>query len=237
MAETDRKTKSVDAVIRALSILKLFDQTTQDLTLAEISRRTGMVKSTALRMLVSLADEQLITVTADKRYALGPEVYRLGKAYSAGFNLETHVRPAMQDLVKDVNECVSFFQRIGNRRMCLFREDSDHLLREHVAEGDTVSLDKGAAGRVLTSFAKQDAALPAALATLESLPFVSLGERDAEITGIAAPIFSGAQGLVGALTISGPKSRLTEDYIVTLKPRVLHAAAAVSRKLGARFYG
>ncbi|SDH98433.1 IclR family transcriptional regulator [Alloyangia pacifica] len=235
--QIERKTKSVEAVIRALQVLKLFDKSTQELSLAEISRRTGMVKSTALRMLVSLAEEQMVTVTADRKYALGPEIYRLGKAYTSGFNLESHVRPAMQQLVLDANECVSFFQRIGNRRMCLFREDSDHLLREHVAEGDTVSLDRGAAGRVLTTFPKQDPNLTAPLRTLEQLPLVSIGERDAEINGLAAPVFSAAQGLVGALTISGPKSRLTESYIEELKPKVLRTAANLSARLGARFYG
>lgn len=231
------KTKPVDAVIRALQILKTFDHTAPELSLAEVCRRTGTVKSTALRMLISLAQEGLITVTPDRRYALGPELYWLGKCYADSFRLEDHVRPVMKDLVASAQECVSFFQRVGNKRMCLFREDSAQILREHVAEGDTVSLDKGAAGRVLTHFAKYDSMTPSPARTLESLPFVSIGERDSEIGGIAAPVFSNATGLVGAITISGPLSRLTQSRIDGLKPLVYASAAELSGKLGARFYG
>lgn len=234
---SELKTKSVDAVVRALQILKSFDTNAKDMSLADICRRTGIVKSTTLRMLLSLAEEGMVTITPDRRYALGPELYRLGKRYADNVDFEDHIRPVMKDLVASTQECVSFFQRVGNKRMCLFREDSDQLLREHVAEGDTVSLDKGAAGRVLTHFTKHDALTPAPGKTLESLPFVSIGERDAEIGGIAAPVFSNVAGLVGAMTISGPLTRLTPSRIAALQPLVYEAAARVSKALGARFYG
>lgn len=233
----DLKTKPVDAVVRALQILKSFDTNAKDMSLAELCRRTGIVKSTTLRMLLSLAEEGMITITPDRRYALGPELYRLGKRYADSVEFEDHIRPVMKELVASTQECVSFFQRVGNKRMCLFREDSDQLLREHVAEGDTVSLDKGAAGRVLTQFAKHDAMTLGPAKTLESLPFISIGERDSEIGGIAAPVFSNVTGLVGAMTISAPLTRLSESRIATLRPLVYAAAARVSKALGARFYG
>lgn len=236
-ATTELKTKSVDAVVRALRILKIFDHGAPELSLAEISRRTGFVKSTCMRMLLSLAEEGLISVTPERRYTLGPEVYRLGKCYSGGFRLESHVRPVMKSLVAETNECVSFFQRVGNRRMCLFREDSEQVLREHVAEGDTVTLDRGAAGRVLMQFARVDAMQAAPAEVLADLPFVSIGERDSEIAGVSAPVFSNAAGLVGAIAISGPLSRLTPDRIAVLAPRISDAAILLSHRLGARFYG
>ncbi len=37
---------------------------------------------------------------------------------------------------------------------------------------------------------------------------MSYGERDAEITAVACPVFGARQQLVGALTVSGPKSRI-----------------------------
>ncbi len=235
-AVADLKTKPVDAVIRALQILKTFDHQAPTMSLAEVCRRTGTVKSTTLRMLLSLAEEGLITVTPERRYTLGPVLYRLGKCYAANFRLEDHVRPVLKELVAHSEESVSFYQRVGNKRICLFRENCAQILREHVSEGETLALDKGAEGRVLTQFAKYDAMMPAPAKILGSLPLVSVGERDPGIGGIASPVFSSADGLVGAMTISGPITRLTPARIKALRPIMYEANAQLSRSLGARFY-
>lgn len=230
------KTKPVDAALRALKILKVFNHRTPQLTLSQISQQCGMVKSTTLRMLLSLVEEGFITVDIDKRYMLGPEVFRLGSCYAGSFELEPHIRPVMKTLVEQTGECVSFFQRVGDKRMCLFRENSHQVLREHVAEGDTVVLDRGAAGRVLLDFAGFNGDHRSQPGILDSLPYVSHGERDAGIGGLAAPVFSGFKGLLGAITISGPVSRLTPERIRELRKSVFSAAAQISAELGARFY-
>lgn len=230
------KTKPVDAAVRALKILRIFSHRSVELSLHEISERTGLAKSTALRMLLSLIEEGFVTFTSAKRYMLGPEVYRLGCIYVQSFDLEQRIRPLMKQLVAGADECVSFFQRVGNQRMCLFRENSQQLLREHVAEGDMVALDRGAAGRVLVNFANVDALERGSPDLKASLPYVSHGERDIAIGGLAAPVFSQIQGLAGALAISGPIIRLTPERIDTLRTLIYATAADMSARLGARFY-
>jgi DNA-binding IclR family transcriptional regulator len=230
------KTKPVDAAMRALKILKVFNHRSAELTLSQISAATDMAKSTVLRMLLSLIEEGFVIATTSKRYMLGPEVYRLGRCYADSFDLEDRIRPLMKELVKSSDECVSFFQRVGDKRMCLFRENSQQLLREHVAEGDTVVLDRGAAGRVLLDFEKTNPLDPGSLDLKGTLPYVSHGERNAEIGGLAAPVFSNFSGLIGALAISGPVMRLTPERIETLRPLIYTTAAAISSRLGSRFY-
>lgn len=231
------KTKPVDAALRALKILKVFSQATPELTLSEIAVHTGMVKSTTLRMLLSLVEEGFVTVNANRRYMLGPEVYRLGCCYAENFDLEQRIRPRMKALVRDAGECVSFFQRLGDQRMCLFRENSQQVLREHVAEGHTVVLDRGAAGRVLVDFEHTPALQAASLEVRASLPYISHGERNSEIGGLAAPVFSPLKGgLIGALAISGPVVRLTPERLDALRPLIYAAAAELSAQLGSRFY-
>ncbi len=230
------KTKPVDAATRALRILKVFNHRTPTLQLSQIAQKTGMVKSTTLRMLVTLVEEGYMTVDNEKRYSLGPELYRLGRCYVESFNLESHIRPKLKVLVEETGESISFFQQVGNKRMCLFREDSDQVLREHVAEGDTVDLDRGAAGRVLIDFEAVSGIEPASKDQRLSLPYLSLGERDAGIGGIAVPVFSSLQGLVGALTISGPVSRLSSQRMLELAPHLYSAAAELSRSMGTQFY-
>src|SRR3546814_12901057 len=48
------KAEGVAAVERALTILAAFEQASEPLTLSELSRRSGLYKSTALRLLESL---------------------------------------------------------------------------------------------------------------------------------------------------------------------------------------
>jgi len=234
--ETAAKTKSVDAVIKALNVLKVFNHRQTTLSLSEISQQTGLVKSTTLRMLVSLIEAGFVIVDRDKRYSLGPEVFRLGRCYVDSFNLEQHVRPVMKQLVNQSGESVSFFQRVGDQRVCLFREDSRQALREHVAEGDTVQLDRGAAGRVLIDFADITGRQPDHDDLLDTLPYLSYGEREIGITGLAVPVFSAMQGLVGAMTISGPDTRLTPDHLDDIKPMLFDAAVRLSASMGAAFY-
>src|SRR3546814_12788292 len=72
------KAEGVAAVERALTILAAFEQASEPLTLSELSRRSGLYKSTALRLLESLRKFRYVSVTGGGRYDLGTTVLRLG---------------------------------------------------------------------------------------------------------------------------------------------------------------
>src|SRR5204862_147091 len=76
------------AVDRALSLLLAFRQGDTALALSELASRTGLYKSTALRLLASLEHARIVTRGADGRYALGPALSRLHAIYAASFSLE-----------------------------------------------------------------------------------------------------------------------------------------------------
>ena len=73
----------VAAVDRALSIL---DALTDDkVTLAELSKRTDLYKSTVLRLLKSLEKFGYVLRSADGSYRLGSKVLHLGALYQRHF--------------------------------------------------------------------------------------------------------------------------------------------------------
>src|SRR5213595_623991 len=76
------------AVDRALFVLSAFHLGDTTLSLVELAQRTGLYKSTLLRLLASLEHARLILRHTDGRYGLGPEVARLHSVYSASFSLE-----------------------------------------------------------------------------------------------------------------------------------------------------
>src|SRR4051812_49113307 len=89
----------VAAVDRALSLLGAYREGDRSLTLSELVERTGLVKSTTLRLLASLIHFGLMQRDDEGRYTLGPEVARLQSIYTRSFSLESLVLPELQALV------------------------------------------------------------------------------------------------------------------------------------------
>lgn len=230
------KTKGVEAVDKALRILSLFEMRNAELSLGDISQGMGLGKSSVLRLLVSLMEAGFVTVGPNKRYMIGPEAFRVGRIYQQNSNLEPVIRPVLKQMVRETGESASFFQREGRRRVCLFREDSDQLLREHVAEGDAVEIGKGAAGRVFVEYERTSGAKPASDAVLAALPVVSIGERGPGIAGLSVPIFDMDGAMIGALSLSGPSTRFTQERIQEMGPVLMHGARAIGTGLRSRFY-
>lgn len=218
--------KGVAAVDRALSILHCFRDGLPSLSLAELSARTGLYKSTILRLTESLEKAGFIQRDVDKNFRLGWALGQLGQRYRGASNLERHIRPVLIRLRDETGESSSFYRRDGDMRTCLLREESRQVVRDHIEEGTMLPLALGAAGHVLTAFEILDVEGP-------TLPLVSVGERDPEVSAIAVPTFGENGVLVGALTISGPSSRLTAERARSLFSMLLREAKSLSLNLGA----
>ena len=228
----DSDTKSgggVAAVERAIAVLNAFRAGDSSLSLNELARRTGMYKSTILRLLSTLVREHCIVRLDDGSYQLGSMLLHWGGLYQASLRLDDHVPPILRRLVQETEEGASFFTREGDHRVCLFRVDSPRSIRDHIRTGDLVPLDKGAAGRVLTAFDPTLAPAPKPPAQ----PFiVTIGEREPDIAAIAAPVFGPQKRLRGALALSGPAARFSDDLMPAMSARLLAAAADLTRRLG-----
>ena len=234
MTEDTNPKTGVDAVNRALSILTCFGDRDERLSLTEISKRTGLYKSTVLRLIESLELRGFLVRHEDRGYSLGSELMRLGALYARQFRLEDRVRPLLVRLVAETGESASFYRREGARRICLFRSDSPSSIRDHIREGDIVPLDKGAGGRVLKAFWGKS---PADLHDLvQDLPYMSFGEYDTERASAAVPVFGLDDALIGALTVSGPASRFTPDRAERIRTAILGAARELSLTLGSRVF-
>ena len=157
--------KGVATADRVLAVLTAFKKGDGTLSLAELSSRTGLVKSTIMRLAVSLEKHGLMARVADSSYRLDAEVFRLGMLYRQSFRLENFVRPVLEELVARLGETASFYVRRGDQRQCLFRVESPHLLRLHVREGDMLPMDSSATAQVLRVFGSKP--LPAYALTLE----------------------------------------------------------------------
>ncbi|MGA7810016.1 IclR family transcriptional regulator, partial [Bradyrhizobium sp.] len=201
------------------------------LSLAELARRTGLYKSTLLRLMASLQEYGYLAQLSDGRYHLGPTPFRLGAVYQRANNLHDHVMPVLRQLVAAGTESSSFHVRHdARRRLCIFRVDSQHSTLDRVEAGMLLPLDHGAAGKVLLAFDGEkgkpfDKIRADCIAT-------SFGERDPDCAGMACPIFGPDRKLAGALSLSGPKLRFTRENIGTMSALLLKAAIRLTSSLG-----
>ncbi|MBP0494169.1 IclR family transcriptional regulator [Pararoseomonas indoligenes] len=214
---------------RALTLLSAFRKGDDAVTLAELTARTGLVKTTVMRLAISLEEHGYLTRLPDGAYRLGAELFRLGSVYQQSFRVEAYVMPVLERLVAETSESASFYVRSGEHRLCLYRVDSPHRLRLHVRQGDMLPMDNSAIAQVLRIFGAVP--LPPEAASME-VPLYTGGERDPHVAGMATPVFGPGESFAGALCLTGPVTRLTRQAAEDASPSLLGAAAELTRSLG-----
>lgn len=226
VADENSAAGGVAAVDRALSLLAAFKSGDRTLTLTDFAERTRLYKSTVLRLLASLEHAGLIVRRGDADYALGAEIARLNGVFRASFSLEAEVMPALRDLVAVTQESAAFHVMQGEQRLCLFRVDSPHVMRDHTKAGDLLPANRGAGGRLLTAFA---GAKGSTYDAIRKQGYVVMdGDRVPDLTGISAPVFGAEGEVVGALTLTMPTSRKKASFVGAVRK----AATQLTRRLG-----
>ncbi|KKW91998.1 MULTISPECIES: IclR family transcriptional regulator [Sphingobium] len=219
----------VAAVDRAFTILGAFTHEQPVQSLAELARNTGLYKSTILRLLGSLEGFGYIRQMADGNYQLGPKLAELSSIFQDAFDLRDYVEPALKDVVNQTHEGVSFLVRDGDTQLCLFRQDGRHAVRDyHIRVGTRLNLDSGASARIFRHLSNP-ARLPNPLPRYYA---ISRGEVNGEMAAISAPVFGARNELVGALQISSPIARFTDDHVEMLKSVDTEASVRLSISLG-----
>jgi DNA-binding IclR family transcriptional regulator len=221
----------VAAVNRALSILDAFTEDAPMLTLTQLSQRTGLYKSTILRLMQSLESYGYIHRLNSGVYMLGPSPIRLAALATKALHPAELIMPVLRELVQATSESASFYVRSGTMRLCSFRVDSPRAVRDHVQVGELLPLDKGAAGHVLVEFERF--ASDADTLSIDRLIRITRGERDVETAAVACPVFGEKNILQGALSLSGPITRFGHAEVATMIPALIAAA----RTLTIRFKG
>lgn len=221
--------EGVVAVRRAMSILAAFGVDDAHLSLAELSRRTGCHRSTVLRLARTLAMDDYLAQREDGTWRLARAAGWLGACYQATFNIAEVVQPVLRELSTTTGESATFYVREGKQRICMARVEGPKSIRHHVRVGAALPLELGSPGRVLLAFAGEPGEPYESVRRAGYM--ISLGERDAEVSSISAPVYGINWTLQGAICISGPISRLTERVLLDLKEPVLAAASRLSRSL------
>jgi DNA-binding IclR family transcriptional regulator len=197
----------VDKVVAVLRAL----EANGPLSLIELQDATGMPRATAHRLASALEDHGLVRREANGKFALGMGLVSMGKAASSALPLTEIARPVLDTLRTTTGESVQLYMREGEGRRCVVSLESPHGLRWIVPEGSLLPLNAGSAGHVLAG------------ERVDKRGWIqSIGEREAGVASVSAPVVNAQGMIVAAISVSGPIERLSR------KPGERHGAAVVN---------
>jgi DNA-binding IclR family transcriptional regulator len=251
---TKESERLVDVVLKATSILDCFLCGQPELSLNEISQKTGMYKSRILRLCGSLVNQGYLITMARSKFKLGPKLMRLGKIYERSSTLVSLARPVLLDLALLTGESVKLFAVEGMGRICLARELGSSRLQYVVGEGELLPLHLGAGGKVLLAYASDDFRqkildmalernspklivsrdrLQKELATIRMQGYsITKNELSSAVCGIAAPVFDHTDAVCASLTVAGAIQLFTVKRTRVMLRHTIAAAHKLSRLLG-----
>ena len=199
----------VGVVDKVIAVLRALESNGAS-SLIELQDATGMPRATAHRLASALEDHGLVRRDSNGRFALGWGLVGLGKAAASALPLVEMARPVLDELRAITGESVQLYVREGEGRRCVVSLESPHGLRWIVPEGSLLPLGAGSAGHVLEG------------ERVDKRGWIqSIGEREAGVASVSAPVMNAQGIIVAAISVSGPIERLSR------KPGERHGAAVV----------
>lgn len=257
---TEGQTHGVRVLCRAIDILDCFSERQTELSIMEIVDKTGLDRSTARRLALTLTRRGLLKKTSAGGYQLGLRLFELGNIVSSSFSLRRAAATQLAALETQVNGTILLAAWEGEYFVIVDkRETVSHglsMVPMPSRVGITRPLTFGAIGRVLMSTLPKEAVLDliAKYPLQASTPYsiidvdVFLGalqrvkERGYEmevnevtegILSFAAPVMDFSGQTSGALCIGLPATREHDaPFLESTVARLMEASAAVSENLG-----
>jgi DNA-binding IclR family transcriptional regulator len=203
--------------------------------LAELVDATGLPRATAHRLAVALEAHRLLVRDGAGRWVPGP---RLGElARSAPDPLLSAAGPVLARLRDRSGESAQLYRRDGDERICIAAAERTTGLRTAVPVGARLTMTAGSAAQVLAAWTDDElppdiAFGPRALAEVRRRGWAySVGQREAGVASVSAPVRDAAGDVVAAISVSGPIERLTRRPGPRFAPLVTAAATALSGRL------
>jgi DNA-binding IclR family transcriptional regulator len=244
-----RPPQGAQAALRAVRLLKLFTNERPEMSLAEISRASGLNKTTTHRLLRALQSESLIDRNpATSAYSLGAGLMALGVQALASSDLRRRVRPVLRTLARETGETATLEVPFEDSMLILDEVAGNHVIGAAGNIGTRWPIHATSTGKAWLAF--DEAGIERLASELKALTGSTLTDRDALKPQLAeirrrgyaitvdevedgftavATIIRGVLGDVqGALSIGGPTQRLTSSRRAELGATLCRAAQRLS---------
>ena len=247
----------IASLTKALDILELVGEQ-PNLALSELAAQSGLTKVTVFRILSNLELRRYVRRDeASGRYRPGIKVMHLAGLLREELDLRSTARPILEEVRRECGETVNLAVPVDGRITYIDILQSSQSLRMAASVGDADDYHSTALGKAIlahesTAFvrdlvrtrglpAKTDRTISNLTRLLGELRTIRQDgyaiddeENEAGARCVAAPVFGAGGAVIGAVSISGPATRIAQDRLGELGALVRRSGLQISDQLGYR---
>jgi DNA-binding IclR family transcriptional regulator len=249
------QTLGTEAAVRVADVLLMFTDGPPTIGVSHIARELRLSKAVVYRILQSLSVRGMVTLDPFSReYRLGSAAAALGARALRDSDLRTVSLDVLRGLRDETGETATLTAPVPDGRVYLDQFEGVHEIKMTVELGRRFPLHAGSSGKCMLAFLPEGQrtallaadlpkltehtivdpdALRAELATIRARGYAtSGGERQQDAGSVAAPIFGMSGSVIGAVSVCGPRYRVTAEFVERIAPKVTEAAARISLHMG-----
>ena len=244
----------LQSLVRAVAVLELLGKSDVPLSLAEISQRMQVHKSTVHRSLMVLERIALIERTSGNQFRLGMKLYELGHRAVQQVDLRTRIRPYFQRLSSQLGETVHLGVLQKTSVVYLDKAEPERHICLSSKTGSTNPAYCTSLGKAMLAYLPQDQVkdildqvhfvryTPKTICSRDELMRVldrvrnrgfAVDDEEIEmgVRCVGAPILDDNNMPIAALSMSGPTARVRPQNAPMIAERLIRCCAEVSASL------
>ncbi|MGH6790915.1 MAG: IclR family transcriptional regulator [Pseudolabrys sp.] len=254
--EGDRQRGGVQSIGRAFSIMEEIARNRDGIGLAELSKRVGLHNSTTFHLVKTMVSLGYVRQVKDsKRYRIGRPLFALAASALDELEMMSLATPVLEELSRETGESAHFSVRMGDAVVVLARTAGPGAFQLTDRVGVLRPAHCTALGKIILA-AMLPEQLDSFLAhtelkayTAKSITDVARlrreiaevrrtgqafddGEFDSELRCVALPVRDFSGQVIGAIGMSGPVWRLTNQALQSRARPVRKAADRLSAEFG-----
>lgn len=245
---------------RSLDVLEILAQADEPLGVTDIGSRISLHKSTVHRILQTLCHRGYVEKKKDnERYHLGIKIIELGIRFFNDLEIRKVAAPILSDLVKVLDEVVHLVLPDEGEIVYIDRAESSQVVSMHSKVGRRAPMHCTAVGKALLSTMPEEEVrhilerkgmtsytphtitdadnLLVELKTIKATKIsVETQENEIGVICLGTPIFDYSGQAIGAISVSGPASRIEEKGIARIGEEMKKSGERISANLGYNFF-
>jgi IclR family transcriptional regulator, acetate operon repressor len=251
-----RASGQVQSLSRALKLLNALSYHGSGLSLSEVAQEVGLPNSTAHRLLTTLQNERYVRFDNERSvWLIGVQAFRVGSAFVRSRDLVTIARPYMRRLMEQSGETVNLGIADRGEVVYLAQVECHKMMRAIAGPGGRARAHCSGVGKAILSSLPGEAArkmlhgreltretththtsidgLFRDLELCEQRGYAIDDEENAiGLRCVASAIFDEHGEPLGAISVSGPSARVTDQRIQVLGDLVNRIASDITVELG-----
>jgi IclR family pca regulon transcriptional regulator len=241
------------SLARGLLVIQSFTPQTPQMTISQLSVKTGLSRAAVRRCLYTLSKLGFAGVEDGSRYALRPRMLTLSNTYSASNSLSTAAQPILERMSANLHESFSVATLDGDEIVYIARSTVSRVMSDDLHIGSRLPAYCTSMGRVLLAYFPAEqleqylarvVLTPHTARTVSSVEKLRLSLRNVRRHGyalvdqeyevglrsLAVPVYSPTGRIAATINLSGSAPRMS---VYEMQTRFLPHLRTAATELGA----